>query len=133
MADFLVFIVSRTASKTYMNIKRAFADEETEVRVILDRRERERRRSQTLPQADRRHGERRHADVTGELQSTGWAVVRCVRGSMPPDAARCVAPWCQEEGVVGLHGAWLCLAHFDIRFAAMKAASDRASSSRFGT
>ena len=133
MADFLAFIVSRTEPKTYMNIKRAFADEEREVRVILDRRERERRRSQALPQTDKRHGERRHRDVTEELQSTGWATVRCRRDSMTPDATRCVTPGCQEEGVVGLNGAWLCLAHFEIRFAAMQAASDRASSSRFGT
>ena len=133
MADFLAFIVSRTAPKTYMNIKRAFADEEREVRVILDRRECERRRRQALPQTDRRHGERRHRDVTGELQSTGWAMVRCVRDFMTPDATRCVAPGCQEEGVVGLNGGWLCLTHFEIRFTAVQAASDRASSSRFGT
>jgi len=53
MAD-LLFIVSRAAPKTYMHIK-PVADEERVVRVILDRRERERRRSQTLPQSDRRH------------------------------------------------------------------------------
>ena len=127
MADFSV-IVSRTAPQTYMHLKRAFADEERDVRVILDRRERERRRSQQLPQTDRRHVERRHRDVTGELQSTGWAVVRCVRDSMTPDATRCVASRCQEEGVVGLHGAWLCLTHFDIRFTAMQKGLGRASS-----
>lgn len=133
MADFLVFIVSRTAPKTYTHIKRAFGDEERDVRVIVDRRERERRGSQTPPETDRRHVERRRRDVTGELESTGWAVARYARDPMIPDATRCVAPGCQEEGVVGLIGAWLCLGHFEIRFAAMKAASDRASSSRFGT
>src|SRR5262245_32563312 len=115
-----------------MNIKRAFAEEEREARVILDRRESERRRSQALLKTDRRHGERRHRDVTGELQSTGWAVVRSMRDSITPDAARCVAPACHEDGVVGLNGAWLCRAHFEIRFTAKKAASDRASF-RFGT
>jgi hypothetical protein len=31
---------------------------------------------------------------------------------MTPDATRCVGPNCQEEGVVGVNGAWLCLTHF---------------------
>jgi hypothetical protein len=31
---------------------------------------------------------------------------------MTPDATRCVGPSCQEEGVFGLNGAWLCLRHF---------------------
>jgi len=123
MAD-LLFIVSRAAPKTYMHIK-PVADEERVVRVILDRRERERRRSQTLPQSDRRHVERRHRDVTRELQSSGWAAV----GGLE-DVTRCVEPGCREEGIVGLNGAWLCLTHFDIRFAAMQAARGRASSSR---
>ena len=115
----LFFIVSRGEPKTYTYIKHAFADGEGDARVILDRREHERRRSQTLRQTDRRHVERRHSDVTSELQSMGWAVVRCVVNSMITDATRCVAPGCQEEGLVGLNGAWLCLRHFEIRFAKM--------------
>jgi hypothetical protein len=128
MAD-LVFIVSRTEPRTYMYIKHVFADENRDGRVILDRRGRERRRRQSLPPTERRHMERRHRDVTGELQSSGWAVVRRVGTPMTPDATRCVEPGCQEEGVVGLNGAWLCLTHFDIRFAP-KAPLDHASSSR---
>ena len=49
---------------------------------------------------------------------------------MTPDAARCIESGCQEEGVVGLNGAWLCLTHFDIRFAARKTLLAPASSSR---
>ena len=129
MAD-LVFIVSRTEPKTYGYIKHVFADENRDVRVILDRRGRERlRRLRPLP-TERRHMERRHRDVTEELQSSGWAVVRRVGNPMTPDATRCVEPGCQEEGVVGLNGAWLCLTHFDIHFAATKAPLDQASSSR---
>jgi hypothetical protein len=121
MAD-LLFIVSRAEQRTYMYIKHVFANEERDVRVILDRRERERRRIQRLSQTDRRHIERRHRDVTWELQSTGWAVVRRIGNPMTSDTDRCVAPQCDEEGIVGLNGAWLCLTHFEIRFAAMKAA-----------
>jgi hypothetical protein len=121
----LLFIVSRAEQRTYMYIKHVFADEARDVRVILDRRERERRRRQTLPQTDRRHVERRHRDVAWELQTTGWVVVRRIGSPMTPDASRCVAPRCHEEGIVGLNGAWLCLTHFEIRFAAMKAAPDR--------
>ena len=129
MAD-LAFIVSRTAPKTYMYIKHVFADEHSDVGVILDRRGHERRRTQRPLPTERRHMERRHRDVTGELQSSGWAVVRRVGNPMIPDATRCVELGCQEEGVVGLNGAWLCLTHVDIRFAMMKARLDRASSSR---
>ncbi len=129
MAD-LVFIVSRTAPKTYRYIQHVFADESRAVGVILDRRGHERRRSQRPSPTERRHMERRHRDVTGELQSSGWAVVRRVGNPMLPDATRCVEPSCQEEGVVGLNGAWLCLTHFDIRFVAMKTPLGQTSSSR---
>jgi hypothetical protein len=129
MAD-LVFIVSRTEPKTYRYIQRAFADECRGVGVILDRRGHERRRSQRPLPIERRHMDRRHRDVTGELQSSGWAVVRRGGNLMTPDAARCIESGCQEEGVVGLNGAWLCLTHFDIRFAARKALLAPASSSR---
>ena len=74
--------------------------------------------------------DRRHRDVTWELQSSGWAVVRRGGNLMTPDAARCVESGCQEEGVVGLNGAWLCLTHFDIRFAARNTLLAPASSAR---
>ena len=129
MAD-LVFIVSRTEPKTYRYIQHVFAGESSDVGVILDRREHERRRSRRSPPTERRHEERRHRDVTGELQSSGWAVARRAGSPMLPDASRCVERGCQEEGVVVLNGAWLCLTHFDIRFAARKALLAPASSSR---
>ena len=64
-------------------------------------------------------GQVRLRDVTWELRSSGWAVVRRERNELTPDATRCVEPRCREEGVVGLNGAWLCLTHFDIRFTAI--------------
>jgi hypothetical protein len=125
MAD-LVFIVSRTDPKQYQYLKHEFADESRD--VVLDRRAGERRRSQRPLPTERRHVDRRHRDVTWELQSSGWAVVRREGNLMTPDAVRCVESGCQEEGVVGLNGAWLCLTHFDIRFAARKALLAPASS-----
>ncbi len=135
MADLLfdlLFIVSRTEPETYTEIRDVFADENRDVRVILDRRGRERRRSETAVRTERRYTERRLRDVTWELRSSGWAVVRRERNPLTPDATRCVEPDCREEGVVGLNGAWLCLTHFDIRFVAMKPLLGRASSSGGG-
>jgi hypothetical protein len=127
MAD-LVVIVSRTDPKQNRYLTHEFADESRD--VVLDRRAGERRRSQRPLPTERRHMDRRHRDVTWELQSSGWAVVRRGGNLMTPDAARCVESGCQEEGVVGLNGAWLCLTHFDIRFSARKALLAPASSSR---
>jgi hypothetical protein len=73
MAD-LVFIVSRTEPKQFLYLKHSFADESRD--VVLDRRMGERRRSLRPPPLERRHIERRHRDITRELQSSGWALVR---------------------------------------------------------
>ena len=74
MAD-LVFVVSRTEPKQYFYLKHVFADESRD--VVLDRRRGERRRgSFTPPRAERRHIDRRQRDITMELQSTGWSLVR---------------------------------------------------------
>ena len=73
MAD-LVFIVSRTEPKQYLYLKHAFADETRD--VVLDRRSIDRRRTLRPPPIERRHIDRRHRDITRELQSSGWALVR---------------------------------------------------------
>ena len=73
MAD-LLFIVSRTEPKQYLYLKHVFADESRD--VVLDRRMSERRRGLRPPPIERRHIDRRQRDVTRELQSTGWALVR---------------------------------------------------------
>ena len=95
MAD-MVFIVSRTEPKHYLYLKHEFADESSD--VVLDRRAGERRRSQRPLPTERRHMQRRHRDVTWELQSSGWAVARRGRNPMTRDTTRCVGPSCQEEG-----------------------------------
>jgi hypothetical protein len=126
MAD-LVFIVSRTEPKQYFHLRHAFADKSRD--VVLDRRISERRLSLRPPPGERRRIDRRRRDVTRELQSSGWALVR-----RTDDATRCVEPGCHEEGVVGLNGAWLCLTHFEIRFSARrKAATGQTSSSRMAS
>ena len=84
MAD-LVFIVSRTELKHYLYLKHFWADEGRE--VILDRRVGERRRSLRPPPMERRDRGRRHRDITRELQSPGWALVRRpVKQRNPSDA-----------------------------------------------
>jgi hypothetical protein len=70
----LLFIVSRTEPKQYLYLKHVFADESRD--VVLDRRVSDRRRGLRPPSIDRRHIDRRQRDVTRELQSTGWALVR---------------------------------------------------------
>jgi len=70
----LLFIVSRTEPKQYLYLKHVFADESKD--VVLDRRIGERRLSLRPPPAERRHIDRRQRDVTRELQSSGWALVR---------------------------------------------------------
>jgi len=76
MAD-LVLIVARTELKQHLYLKHSWADERRE--VLLDRRTGERRRSLRPPPIERRRMEqRRHRDITQELQSSGWALVRLV-------------------------------------------------------
>jgi len=57
-----------------MYLKHEYADESHE--VILDRRGADRRRSQQPPSRERRIVERRRRDITPELRTTGWAVLR---------------------------------------------------------
>jgi len=70
----LLFIVSRAEIKRYTYLKYVYSDDSRD--VVLDRRAGERRRSQRPPPTERRHVERRHRDITGDLQSSGWALVR---------------------------------------------------------
>jgi hypothetical protein len=69
----LLFIVSRAAPKRYMYLKHVYADASRD--VVLDRRLGERRQSQRALLTERRYIERRHRDITRELESSGWALV----------------------------------------------------------
>ena len=74
MAD-VVFIVSRSEPKQYLYLKHFWADEGRD--VILDRRTGERRQSLRPPPVERRHVKRRRQyDITQDLRSPGWALVR---------------------------------------------------------
>lgn len=70
----LLFIVSRQAPGRYSYLKHVFAGESGE--VIVDRRAEERRQRQSSATTERRHVDRRHRDITPELRSSGWALVR---------------------------------------------------------
>src|SRR5256885_842661 len=78
----LLFIMSRSEAKRYMDLKYVYADEGRD--VILDRREGERRRSQGQPRTERRRVERRHRDTTRELQLYGWTLVRRTKVGIRP-------------------------------------------------
>jgi len=70
----LLFIVSTTEPGRYAYLKYGVARKSGD--VILDRRKEDRRRiHQGAATPDRRNGDRRHRDITRELQASGWAVV----------------------------------------------------------
>ena len=71
----LIFVVGRTRLDRYEELRLHFEDWR-DVRVVLDRRERERRTPRdTFSGVDRRRGERRHR-LNGEpYLKLGWSVV----------------------------------------------------------
>ena len=74
----LTFIVSRESPEQFEYIKQAFSGEET-VRVILDRRVGQRRRSEPSSErsVERRRTDRRSRQhLDRELQTLGWALIR---------------------------------------------------------
>jgi hypothetical protein len=74
----LVFIVSRSDPKQYLYLKHFYADEHRE--VILNRRAGDPRRNQRPPPlASDAAGNGATYDITPELQSPGWALVRRAR------------------------------------------------------
>ena len=70
----LLVIVSRDAPGRYAYLKHLYGSETVE--VIVDRRVRERRRRPQLAVNEQRWQSRRHRDVTEELSSFGWTLVR---------------------------------------------------------
>ena len=71
----LIFVVARTRLARYDDLRRQFADWR-DVRVVLDRREGDRRTpAPAHPGADRRRFQRRHHGVEMELRKLGWCVV----------------------------------------------------------
>jgi len=78
MADHL-FIVSRQQPDLYSYLSREFSSE-SDVRVIVDRREGERRRQgerRANSRGDRRHTDRRAlGEVSSQINSLGYAFIR---------------------------------------------------------
>jgi len=67
-------VVSRTESARYKYLRHLFGET---MDVIFDRRLGERRQPGHVPLgAERRHADRRRAEVNGDLDNLGWALVR---------------------------------------------------------
>ena len=70
----LLVIVSRDAPGRFAYLKHLYGNETVE--VIVDRRVRERRRRPQLVVNERRCQSRRRRNVTEDLESLGWTLVR---------------------------------------------------------
>jgi hypothetical protein len=71
--DVLLFVVARTRLDRYEELRREFEDWH-DVRIILDRREGERRKPHDLPAGvEKRRADRRHQQP--DLRKLGWSVV----------------------------------------------------------
>lgn len=82
--SFLLAVVVREDLPKYTSLMRNFTRATME--VVLDRRwHGERRRADHRALTERRREDRRHRDITTELQTSGWALVR---RQAPPDSTR---------------------------------------------
>lgn len=72
--DKLLIIVSRSQPTLYPYLNYVFGRETAD--VILDRRVGERRRPRERAATERRRRDRRQRDITRDLQTFGWALVR---------------------------------------------------------
>jgi hypothetical protein len=70
----LLLVVSRKEPERYAYLQHILGSETVD--VILDRRVEERRGRQTPVVVERRRAERRQRDITDDLRTLGWAVVR---------------------------------------------------------
>jgi hypothetical protein len=69
----LLLIVSRTEPARYTYLKHVFGETAD---VVFDRRVGERRQSLSGAEPERRREDRRERDITKDLQTFGWALVR---------------------------------------------------------
>jgi len=70
----LLLVVVREEPKRYAYFRHTYSSETVE--VIIDRRLTDRRSSDKPVSPDRRQGSRRRRDVSVDLQTFGWALVR---------------------------------------------------------
>ena len=81
VSSHLLYVVSREQLGVYHRLKSQVADGGVE--VVLDRRERERRREPAAIDVDRRREDRRVNDVRTDFARRGWAVV-CLWNAVAP-------------------------------------------------
>jgi len=81
----LVIIVTRSRLDRYEELRHDFGDWR-DVRIVLDRREGDRRTPQVSPEAavDRRRGERRHPVIAKAYLKLGWDVVETDESASRP-------------------------------------------------
>jgi hypothetical protein len=82
----LLLIVARADHLRYAYLKYLFDGEPGD--VILDRRAGERRHHWELAGVERRRGDRRRQDITKDLRTCGWALVRHSRSEGRADARK---------------------------------------------
>jgi hypothetical protein len=70
----LLIVISRTQPAQYTYIKHIFGGGTGD--VIFDRRVGERRQRRARPAAERRRRDRRQRDITKDLLTFGWALMR---------------------------------------------------------
>lgn len=81
----LLFIVARDRQDLYASLRHTFV-EDPSVRVLVDRRSRERRQRQEPPSLERRRADRRERpEAETQLCARGWALVS--RSSAAPEAS----------------------------------------------
>lgn len=69
-----LYVVAKRETATFEALTDVFAGEPS-VRVVFDRREGERRHEGSPATVDRRERQRRMHDVSGDLETFGWALV----------------------------------------------------------
>jgi hypothetical protein len=87
MANVLL-IVSRSSPALYAYLRSEFEGLSTEIDVVLDRREGERRRGPSPETPERRRADRRAYLIDNDLRGLGWALVRRNQSSGPRPLTR---------------------------------------------
>ena len=71
----IAVIIRRDLASVAAHLREEFNGVASLVAVIIDRRYRERRRTETVPPTERRQGERRRHDIAAQVREGGWAVI----------------------------------------------------------
>ena len=71
----IAVIIRRDLASVAAHLREEFSGLASLVAVIIDRRYRDRRRSETAQPVERRQADRRRRNVTEQLRDGGWAVI----------------------------------------------------------